>query len=288
APVAPGSSTRTPLDKTGKTNACWVFSKSNPSCGEQHYNPAIFYLRSAAGSYTLHDLNAPGAGGMPYGRTQYPARTDCPSTGSCSLTQERQNFANWFTYFRSRQLFSKAALSEAFANQPDTLRLGWGFTSNATKSNETDGVSVRGGPTQGVRDFTENHRQAFLQAIQGGTSDGFTPLRYAMHGVGNYFERTDSQSPWRTDPASSSSGNDQLACRRSYHILTTDGYYNDNTGNRNYPGRNDAVGNVDGKTINGGPNGAVSYQARAPYQDTQSNTLADIAMHFWARDLQTD
>src|SRR5690606_17141833 len=130
--------------------------------------------------------------------------------------------------------------------------------------------------------------QAFLQAIQGGTSDGFTPLRYAMHGVGNYFERTDSRSPWRTDPASSSSGNDQLACRRSYHILTTDGYYNDNTGNRNYPGRNDAVGNVDGKTINGGPNGAVSYQARAPYQDTQSNTLADIAMHFWARDLQSD
>lgn len=68
------------------------------------------------------------------------------------------------------------------------------------------------------------------------------------------------------------------ACRASYHILMTDGMWN---ANASAPSdfRHDAA------TFDL-PDGR-SYSQRRPYYDTTEKTLADLAMHYWATDLNT-
>ncbi|MCP2936763.1 hypothetical protein NK983_29160, partial [Salmonella enterica subsp. enterica serovar Typhimurium] len=84
---------------------------------------------------------------------------------------------------------------------------------------------------------------------------GGTPLRTALNWAGNYFEnKTGNDDPWKdaayTQP---------LACRQSFTILTTDGYWGDTfslpLGSQNADG-----------------------SEPLPYRDTHSNTLADVAM----------
>jgi type IV pilus assembly protein PilY1 len=213
---------------------------------------------------------------MPWGRSLYPSRTDCPAAGSCTLAQERINFANWFTYHRARILFTKGAISEAFAPLGNNLRLGWGATEFARTSNTVDNLAISGGPTQGVREFSAAHKTAFLSWLQGKTVSGSTPLRFALQGVGEYFKRTDVGSPWRSTPDGSATSNPILGCRRSGHILTTDGYYTDDT----FTTSDYAVGEIDNANVGN------TYVASAPYRDSNnSNSMADIAMKYWATPL---
>ncbi|MDE2402451.1 MAG: hypothetical protein KGL90_12370 [Burkholderiales bacterium] len=291
APVDPNASASTiiNLSTTGAKLAKWCTSDSECNSSSKKFNPGIFYILKTptpsdqVTDYTLVDLNS--GTGPTYGRTLYPQRTDCPETGNCTLATEQQNFANWFTYYRARILFTKAALSEAFASQGNTLRLGWGFTQFATSSNTVDSVSITGGPIQGVRDFTDKYKTDFLKAIQTTQLQGSTPLRYAMDGVGQYFQRTDTQSPWRDNPESTSSGK-TLSCRRAYNILTTDGYYNDDSLGSIYKGGKNNIENVDNQTVSSG--NATHYTPTKPYADSANTlSLADIAMYYWANDLQS-
>ncbi|MFT3858786.1 MAG: PilC/PilY family type IV pilus protein [Aquabacterium sp.] len=256
------------------------------------FNPAVFYRikdsasnPGLAGSYVQYNLN--GNSTLPWGKNTYPSRKDCDTT--CTLAQERQNFANWFTYYRSRILLTKGAVSEAFASVGNNFRLGWGFTSDARSTNNAnlaggDTQTGLGWPTQGVKLFSQSHQRAFLNAIQKQKVGGSTPLRFATAGVGNYFTRTDSWSPWRITPGEGeSAGNPILGCRRGGHILTTDGYYNDGPGDLAGDFTTSAlrVGEVDSNpdlTING-----RKYTPSAPYADARNtNSLADIAMRYWA------
>src|SRR5699024_984740 len=74
------------------------------------------------------------------------------------------------------------------------------------------------------------------------------------------------------------------SCRLSYAILTTDGFWNGPSPALPEPS------NVDGtqgaETITN-PDGSrsFSYQPAPPFSDTYSNTLADVAMHYWGTDL---
>lgn len=45
--------------------------------------------------------------------TKYPARTECLAA-ACTQAEEQQNYANWFSYYRSRNLLARGSLMEAF------------------------------------------------------------------------------------------------------------------------------------------------------------------------------
>lgn len=60
-----------------------------------------------ASNYTAYSINDPG----PF--TKYTNRTDCAGT-TCTQAEERQNFANWFSYYRNRNLLARGSLMEAF------------------------------------------------------------------------------------------------------------------------------------------------------------------------------
>lgn len=191
---------------------------------------------------------------------------------------ERQNFANWYSYYRSRLYASRAGIGAAFADLPSDFRLGWGRINKGWS--DIDGVNVRA-IQQGVRPLAPDHKEGFYDWLYDVPASGGTPLRRALDGAGRYLESTDSRGPWSTTPGQS--GGEDLECRQSYTILMTDGFWN----GWNPSGIGNADGS-DGPSISAPDGTTYQYSAEDPYQDSRSNTLADVAMHYWKRDLRTD
>lgn len=219
----------------------------------------------------------------------YPDRTDC-GAGSCSYEAELQNFANWFSYHRSRVLAARAGIGAAFSQQGDNFRIGYATINSPTST--IDGVST-GRVLRGVRPFKGDARQEFFDLLYShpmGTEE--TPLLAAADDIGAYFSRSDAKSPWRK--SMTDAGSIELSCFRNYHILMTDGYWTDD-----FPARNvinsSNVDNTAGPThihasgdkrCQGG--GTYTYEPKHPFADDSTSTLADVAMYYWKNDLRSD
>jgi len=255
-----------------------------------YFWPGLYYLLKpganpkVTSNYDVYDVND---AALTF--KKYPARDDCLGTTTCTQAEEQQNFANWFVYYRTRMLLAKAALSEAFHNINDVARVGWTNIKYASQIPNRVSATNPLGPVpqdQRVRPLNATNRQALLTAIQTKLSaDGSTPLRVALDQVGKYFQDTSNYSPWSDDPVNGSSS--KSTCRRSYNILTTDGYYNDSvTVNefKDYASVIDPVQDVDGQ------DDLPNYRAVAPFRDKPGtgyeNTLADYALKYWKTDLQ--
>ncbi|AGX87178.1 pilus assembly protein [Candidatus Symbiobacter mobilis] len=240
---------------------------------------------------------APGATSIRYPNTasssvtQYPkfaARTDCAGN-VCTWEEEKQNYANWKLYHSTRVELARTGIGLAFQPLTSTFRLGWG-TINWLESKKVlhAGVSL----------FTTERKQAFYDWLYGSSTNatGDTPNRLAMHYVGRYFSRSDSNGPWgsmpdfestSTDPSTTGGTepkSDHATCRRSNMLLMTDGYWNG-------AAPNPTLGNVDkttGPSITSVTGSTYQYTPAYPYKDETSNTLADVAMKYWVNDLRTD
>ena len=207
-------------------------------------------------------------------------------------TDERTNFANWYSYYRDRMSAAKAGVSRAFAQQGTGLRVGYGRINRG--STTVDGLSTTT-LERGVRDFSDkdafgtvtNNRKQFFTWLFAQQPTGNTPLRRALDAAGDYFEWQDSRGAASTTPGVS--GGKDLSCRQNFTILTTDGYWTD--GSSYQAATSGARQNNDGSAgpLITGPNSAsYQYSATGPFQDSWSNTLADIAMYYWKRDLRSD
>jgi len=218
--------------------------------------------------------------------TATPAAATFTSPGGVVRTrdEEIQNFANWFQYHRSRILAARAGIGRAFLQLPGNARLGFGAI-NAASSN-VDGVNTST-IVDPVRPLTTAQRLAFYDRLYDWPIPrAGTPLRRAANDVGEYFERADNLGPWSTTPGVATAGEtpaDHLSCRQSFHILMTDGFWNGSVS----PG----VGNADntsGPVIAAPDLTTFQYVASDPFRDNWSNTLADVGMHYWKRDLRPD
>lgn len=193
----------------------------------------------------------------------------------------KQNYANWFSYYSTRDLAAKSGITEAFFDLPENIRIGYG----AINVNNTtiDGVNYTDTLVSGVRPYTAARRQQFLTWLQNKYVNGGTPLRTALKDIGKYYSRTDNRGPWGETPGTNDT-TAHIECRQSFSLLMTDGIWN---------GNNPGVGNTDntaGPTYsNPDPNGSdFTYKAVSPFADSHSNTLADVAMEYWKNDLRTN
>ncbi len=233
----------------------------------------------AANNYTEFNINAGAATTF----TKYPDRSDCAGA-TCTRAEERQNFANWFVYYRSRLLLAKASVGEALQDTEDKFRFGYGRI-NKTNATAVDGFNTRT-IESGVRDYTPARKSELLTWLYGMSASGGTPLRRATQDVGEYYSSAGTAGPWSDTPGTATTAA-QKTCRRAYHMLVTDGYWNDTTGS----GGLAAVGNVDntdGTIITGAGGRSYQYLRQRPYLDGRSDTLADYAMQYWKRDLRPD
>lgn len=198
--------------------------------------------------------------------------------------EQQQNFANWFSYYRTRIMASKAKVGEAFSGKlSEKFRLGWGEINK--DRGWVDGANVRA-ITQGVRKFVDV-KSDFYSWLYGQSPSGATPLQRALEGAGQYYEF--SQRAWADDPSRDVSGTNPVReCRQSYSILMTDGYYN--TGNSYDPDLRTRADDTSGPVISEGLHAPYQYQPSVPYSDghTGGVSLGDIAMYYWNRDLRSD
>lgn len=262
---------------------------------ERRYYPITFYVYRGSGSvtdranYTRYQYR----GGTLYrwdlwrnSNTESSVGTSSPiNWGSVSRTpsEEIQNFANWFTYYRSRILAARAGASQAFVNLGSGYRVGFITINEATRTSvysNTRTSAYMPIPTTGGFEGT-NKADFYQRLLETPIPTQGTPLRTALDWAGRYFQRTDANGPW--GPGESA---DQVTCRRNYNILTTDGYWNDSPSLTHIGNSDNTDGSVHRSAL---PNRSdYGYQAARPYRDSYSNTLADIAMHYWKNDLRTD
>lgn len=168
-------------------------------------------------------------------------RTDCGATPAttCTGAKERQNILNWYTYYLTRADVTATSVGLALANAAYSGKMRVGFYSinkNKNKSEPTSWNGTFSSTTQsgvnypvakGVRPFelgsttgnTTNTKPVFdwLYSQKIITAGG-TPLHNAIKQVADYYQ---TDEPWYGNPTQSNSG--QLACRRSYNILFSDG-----------------------------------------------------------------
>ena len=241
----------------------------------------------------------------------------CTGTGwtNCTMTTptgrseaaERQNFATWYSYHRTRMKVAKSSAGRAFAEIGPAYRVGYRNIYNNMPNNNTvipgGGVwpvnqrwnahpITREKPIPVSRNAglfddpngttgVNNNKTAWYQRLYAQTNSGSTPLRRALWEAGEYFKNADSDGPWGPGTV-----NDQYACRQSFTILTTDGYRNDETTDL-WNNQIEEEDNVAGTTITG-PSGSYTYVPSLPYRSEHSSNLGDIAMHYWKNDLRPD
>lgn len=272
------------LTTVNTQTACWIADSADASASSDSFSvalcednnrakarsfyPATYFKYNGSGdvkmasSYERVEVkpdNAPFAGGA--------GRTDCADPSACTYEEEIQNFANWYSYYRSRILLSRAGAGRAFAAQGEAMRVGFGTINKDSTS--IDGVSTNT-IVSGVRTFSGADRGDFFDNLyERDIPKSGTPLLSALDDAGHYYSRTDNKGPWSKLPGPGSDDS-QLACRASYTILMTDGYASDSD-YETYK-NNSTIGNVDGSK-------------GAPFSDTNSNTLGDIAMYYYANDL---
>ncbi len=202
-------------------------------------------------------------------------------------TDERQNFANWYSFYRTRNLATISATAIAFASVHPSTRVAWqalnscrGGTGTVVTADcegwETTAVNF----SNAIKTFSGQHRQNFYNWLFRLRTNTSTPLREAMNRAGAYFKTSGENSPYDNDFTTANSG--ELSCRRNFHILMTDGIYTDTFDLDDVQASvADNYDNAD-KTL---PDG-VNYVAAAPYEDANSNSLADIAFYYWSNDLR--
>jgi len=192
-----------------------------------------------------------------------------------TVAEEAQNFANWFSYHRSRTLSARSGIGAAFSEQSEGMRVGYGRLNKNWSSVDGVNTSVI---VNGVRVFKGSDREDFFTRLYTDeVPNAGTPLRNALYRAGKYYERSDNAGPWAAEPGGNNDA-DHLECRQSFTILMTDGYRSGSL--------SENLGNVDGS--DGDQIGDYKYEPTAPFEDDYDNTLADVAMHFWARDLRDD
>jgi type IV pilus assembly protein PilY1 len=285
----------------------YSYSSSKKTCTLTFNNYSYYFQYStgaAAGPYTVYYV-APAAQGC-------GAQPNCVLDSSSSGLKDAngntisvgQNIANWFAYYHTRINMAKSGLMTAFNNLNPNYRFGFGSIDGNNDSfitglKDSSGnklyVSSNGYNLAVVQPFgaalksdgsnnTGSQRYNFWNWIANESANNGTPLQTALQSVGMYYQTSQPWSTMSSDPGYTTGSTTQFACRAAYTIMTTDGFWN---------GGSPGVGNVDGKN---GPTYSppagktykvTGYVAAAPYSDSNSNTLADVAMYYWENDLQT-
>lgn len=192
---------------------------------------------------------------------------------------EQQNFAIWYSFYRTRALATQSAANLAFYTLPEDIRVTWQMLNTCTNIGDASSGNCKGESNttynNGLKVFSKEHRETFFNWLSDTPASGGTPLRTALERAGDFLKKTNlgSKGAFAQDPGVSTGT--LYACRPSYHILMTDGVWNTDTVN---------VSNYD-NTSRTLPDG-TSYTGRAPFKDSYSNTLADVAFKYWAEDLQ--
>lgn len=192
-------------------------------------------------------------------------KTFAPPTAPNAWRQERQNWADWFSYYRKRIYSATAAIAQVI-NRMNDVEVGYRTINYSYGGYEQGGYGFSQ-PLLPVKVSGEGDQtNRLLQLLYAFQIKRYgTPLRRGLKTVGQYYDDTDNYDPSGLGASPFHARQDGDECKQAFTIVLTDGYWN---------GRSPNVGNVDGTY---GP----------PFADSYSNTLADVAMQYYEKDLST-
>ena len=188
----------------------------------------------------------------------------------------RVDWQRWRSFYFTRNMAMKASVMRTFHRgniADDKIRLAWqglsvtcaqGFSSSGCQNSMWPLSDSVGGRT---------HRTNFFNWVRGVPAGSGTPLRAAYERAGQYLMSTGVNSPWAHLPGSTQLP--EVSCRRSYQLMFTDGGWN-----------GDGPATERDNTARTLPDG-TAYAPRGPYAHNWVGSLADVAFHYWATDLQT-
>ena len=240
-----------------------------------------------------------------------PSRSDCVTVGvtpDCTYSEEIQNYAKWYTYFRTRMQMMKTSAGRSFLPfisnptgtpaKPDRLRVGF-ITINPTTPNGTTstGTNVHTSKYLKIDTFNTTQASGWYNKFYAIVPNQSTPLRLALSRAGWIFAGKLGTGLTQGIPAADDPL--QASCQKNYSFLTTDGFWNQGTGqdiNGNALGNMDNVDNYTTPPTYTAPDyfvsrgtgtfdGAVST-ATAGTTPGGSGTLADIALYYYKTDLR--
>ena len=240
----------------------------NPRCRKK-FDLAGGYIYPRFGRFTRVDITPTTT---VYTKSATATRTDCAAALTCTYSEEIQNFANWWSYYRTRLSLMKTATGRAFLQIDDRFKVGF-ITINPNNPVTTDKFVP-------VLKFNATQRTSWYSTLYQQSTNGSTPLREALSRVGRYYGGVTSginsgmTGVGKPDPV-------EYSCQTNYALLTTDGYWNGNAGQTLSGG---AMGNQDNT------DGGYTARAVGAYDGGLSgstDTLADTAAYYYKTDLRT-
>lgn len=194
---------------------------------------------------------------LPGQATKAPDRTDCAGD-VCTYAEEMTNYANWYTYYRTRMQAMKTAASIAFKGIDNRYRVGFITISNQSNNYLPIATFESGSNAQ----KSKWYRQLYLTSPSGGT-----PLRSALSIVGRIYA---GKKPVGTaDPV-------EYSCQQNFALLTTDGYWNTDSASSVRDINGNAIGNLD----------ASSPRPIYEGPTATSGSLADVAKYYYDTDIR--
>lgn len=199
---------------------------------------------------------------------------------------EAENFATWYSYYRTRLKAAKGGASAAFSDLAGAnYRVGFTTIWGPNQSSQNAEFLLNVGSNNGLFEDEGNstNRTTWFTRLHAARANNGTPLKDALDRMGRYYSdelsgHTGTQGPYGPEAS-------PLECRQNFSILTTDGYWNSNTVN---VGDQDSAAGEYAKKPGEAGQGTLTYSPSAPYEASASNTLADVAMKYWKTDLMPD
>ncbi|MGA9335690.1 MAG: PilC/PilY family type IV pilus protein, partial [Rudaea sp.] len=278
-----------------KSDKRWKCPKDGSSPLDDSGGPYYYRLKSGVNIGTLSSVNT----GNLYNSSNWEA-VAVPSA-------EYQNWANWWAYYRTRNLMTRTALSRVFGTLGGNIRVAWQNINDGSfklpdSSIITNLVDTSSCAASGVDPQTEQsnlsttcYRSAFFNWIFQTGANGGTPDRASTIRAGEFFERgtgpvKNLTNPYWQPPGDGYQGQ-ELACRQNFHMLVTDGYWNE--GDPSLPsGMFTSQGNGTPSTLPDGTGYSLSDEQTKIFWNVAGSeyksSLANIAFYYWAHDLRTD
>lgn len=276
--------------RTSSTTSCgWFCITTTVSCTATANHPNFVSAISASCSVSGNTLTA-SLSQVAVPAYYYTLKTACTNTSNDDCYQlhfvanddanKQKNFAIWYSFYRNRALATLSAANLSFNQLPSSVRLTWQTLNSCTSLNSANS----GCGTNYFRAFSGRHRGNFFSWLTGVTFDSGTPLRTALGRAGEFLKSSDAWAH-TPNPFTSSGGKGTTdstlptyACRPSYHIMMTDGMWNgSNASPSSLKPDHSATTLPDGR----------SYSKQHPFNDDTTETLADLAFHYWATDANT-
>ena len=178
--------------------------------------------------------------------------SDIPPVTSRTYLQERQNFANWFSFYRRRSFTAVSGLSRLI-QQMSGVNMGI-FTT--TRSKDVNRAIIQRVVPIRV-DGADDSEILLNRLYQLKVHTYNTYLRRGLKRMGRYFDDTDGSKVSGLGESPYASLENGGACQQAIVIMVADGHWNGDA--------NPNVGDQD--------------------EDGWENTLADVAMYYYERDL---